>query len=69
MPTIENTVVVVSVIILLPHVEEKVAGKHPVQSVEIGVDSYSEVGGGDVWEVPVLFVFVLAQSVEQLEHL
>ena len=40
LPTIENTVVSVSIIILLPHIEQKVAGEHPIQSVEIGVDSY-----------------------------
>ena len=69
LPTIENTVVTVGIIILLPHVEEKVAGKHPVQSMEIGVDGYCEVGGRYLREVPVLFVLVLAQSVEQIEHL
>ena len=40
LPTIENTVVTVRIIILLSHIEEKVAGEHSIQSVEIGVDSY-----------------------------
>ena len=37
--------------------------------MEIGVDGYCEVGGRYLREVPVLFVLVLAQSVEQIEHL
>ena len=45
LPTIENTVIIVRIIILLPHIEQKVAGEHPIQSVEIGVDSYCQVGG------------------------
>ena len=69
MSTIENTVVSVSIVILLPHIEQKVAGEHPIQSVEIGVDSYCQVGGRDLGQVPALFVLILAQSVEQLKHL